>query len=517
MKSAFLFLFIMFSGITLAQNLKFTIKNQKDTTVHLIKYFGTKKFYADTGELKNGVVEFEGEKQASGILGLLMPGQKYFEFIYNNEDIEFTTEGPDYLGNLTIEKSDENNVFIPYIKFIGSQKSKMGQLGKQRAKLDVDSEEYKILTTQINDINEAVVAYQQNIINNHADKLVSKIVKMSTEVPIPDAPVDSNGDIIDSNFRFTYYRDHFWDNVDLTNDALVNNPIFHNKLEYFFGQNMMIQHWDTVTKFAFKFCDGLNPKSKMFEYSVGWITSSFGKSKIMGMDKVYLEMLNRYYCTDNLEGNSPAFWVGEDKFEDLCDNLKNKLRLTIGSKPFNLYLKDTSDQVWVDFYSLNSDYTILYFWDPECGHCKKTTPKLETLYKEKFKARNIEIFSVGKAIGDDFEKWKKFIRENKLTFINAAITDRLYTDAKEAPEKFVPLYPGEPNKPTTLESLNYQNTYDIFSTPKVFLLDKDKKIIAKSISISQLEEMLDRLQGFEDLPKLFPPDPEEDAQMQKKE
>ena len=48
-------------------------------------------------------------------------------------------------------------------------------------------------------------------------------------------------------------------------------------------------------------------------------------------------------------------------------------------------------------------------------------------------------------------------------------------------------------------------------------MNKDKKIIAKSISISQLEEMIDRLQGKEDLPKLFPPDPEEDAQMQKKE
>lgn len=104
-----------------------------------------------------------------------------------------------------------------------------------------------------------------------------------------------------------------------------------------------------------------------------------------------------------------------------------------------------------------------------------------------------------------------------MTFINAAVTDRLYNEAKDAPEKLVELYPGEPNKATTLESLNYQNTYDIFSTPKVFLLDKDKKIIAKSISISQLEEMIDRLQGKEDLPKLFPPDPEEDAQMQKKE
>jgi hypothetical protein len=66
---------------------------------------------------------------------------------------------------------------------------------------------------------------------------------------------------------------------------------------------------------------------------------------------------------------------------------------------------------------------------------------------------------------------------------------------------------------TTIESLNYQSTYDIFSTPRVFVLDKDKKIIGKNLSISQLEDMMDMLQGKKDLPKLFPPDPEEDEQM----
>ena len=278
---------------------------------------------------------------------------------------------------------------------------------------------------------------------------------------------------------------------------------------------MMIQHWDTVLYYAFPFCDELKPKSKMFEYCVGWITSSYGKSKIMGMDKVYMEMLNRYYCTENAEGESPAFWVTEDKFEDLCDNLKNKLRLTVGSVPPNLILRDTTDANWRDYYSLKSEYTILYFWDPDCGHCKKTTPKLETLYQEKFKDRNVEIFSVGKAIGEDFEKWKKFIHDNKLSYINVAVTDNLYKEAQDTTE-------GQPKlmnvlRSTTLESLNYQNTFDIFSTPKVFVLDKDKKIIAKSISISQLEDLIDRLQDKENLPKLFPPDPEEDAQMQKKE
>jgi thiol-disulfide isomerase/thioredoxin len=517
MKASFLFLLFLASFSIHSQTIKFTLENQKDTTVYLFRYFGIKKFYADTAEVKNGVVEFDGAKQVNGILGLLLPNQSYVEFLYNSEDIHMSTKGPEYQKNLTIMASEENKVFIPYIKFVGTENGKKAKLKKERSSLSRGTPKYESLTAEMIALDEGLKSYQKELCLNHGDKLVSKIVKMSMEVLIPEPPVDENGNIIDSNFRFLYYRSHYWDNLDMTNDALVNNPIFHNKLQFYFGQNMMVQHWDTISKYAFEFCDQLNPKSKMFEYSVGWITSSFGKSKIMGMDKVYLEMLNRYYCTDNSAGESPAFWVGEDKFEDLCDNLKNKLRLTIGSVPFNLQLKDTTDKNWVDFYSLDSEYTILYFWDPECGHCKKTTPKLETLYKEKFKARNVEIFSVGKAIGEDFSKWKKFIRDNELTFINAAVTDRLYNQAKDAPEKLVELYPGEPGKPTTLESLNYQNTYDIFSTPKVFLLDKNKKIIAKSISISQLEEMIDRLQGKEDLPKLFPPDPEEDAQMQKKE
>jgi thiol-disulfide isomerase/thioredoxin len=226
----------------------------------------------------------------------------------------------------------------------------------------------------------------------------------------------------------------------------------------------------------------------------------------MGMDKVYIYMADRYYCSKNTEGNSPAFWMTPEKLEDLCEKIPVQKNLVLGAKPPNVILRDTTDVKWRDFYSLKSDYTILYFWDPECGHCKKTTPKLEVLYKQKFKDRNIEIFSVGKAVGEDFQKWKDFIRTNNLTYINVGVTDALFKAAMDDARQFVPKY-------TTIESLNYQTTYDIFSTPRVFVLDKDKNIIAKSISISQLEDLLDRLQGKQDLPKLFPPDPEEDEQM----
>ena len=116
--------------------------------------------------------------------------------------------------------------------------------------------------------------------------------------------------------------------------------------------------------------------------------------------------------------------------------------------------------------------------------------KIEKLYTEKLKARNVEVFSVGKAVGKDFEGWKKFIRENNLSFINVAVTDKLYNLAKTDAGSLVPVFPGEKGKPTTLESLNYQTTYDIFSTPKVFVLDKDKKIIAKNLTVDQFNDFL---------------------------
>ena len=329
---------------------------------------------------------------------------------------------------------------------------------------------------------------------------------MSIDVFVPEAPKNDKGEIIDSSFRFKYFRSHYWDNIDLNDDRLVNTPVFHNKLEFYFGKNMQLQHWDTILYYAFDLCDRLNPKSKTFEYCVSWITSTYGKSKIMGMDKVYILMADRYYCAKNAEGKSPAFWMTEPKLKDLCEKIPIQKNLVIGAKPANIILRDTTDVSWKDYYSLKSEYTILYFWDPECGHCKKTTPKLETLYKEKFKARNVEIFAVGKAIGEDFGKWKKFIHDNSLTYTNVAVTEALYKAALQDANQFVPKY-------TNVESLNYQTTFDIFSTPRVFVLDKDKKIIAKSISISQLEDLIDRLQGKKDLPKIFPPDPEEDEQM----
>jgi len=500
--------FVVLTTLSFGQQIKFKIAGQKDTTVNLVRYFGKGLYYADTAEMKDGVAIFDGSKEKSGILALYLPGQQMLEFIFNGEEIYIETALPNLMKSAKIKKSDENKIFSGYISFIASKKERSIKLVEERKAIEKDSEEYNSITKKINEANDEVLSYQKNIIKDNPEMLVSKIIKMSMDIVIPDSPTNEAGEIIDSSFRFNYYREHFFDNIDLTDDRLVRTPIYHNKLNTYFSKQMMVQHWDTVLHYAFKLCDQLLLGSEMYQYNVSWITSQYEQSKIMGMDKVFVMMGDRYYRGNDSKGDPKAFWMKKESLDKLVDKVDVNMNLVIGSKPVNISLLDTTDQKWYDFYSLDAEYTILYFWDPQCGHCKKITPKLQTLYEEKFKARNIEIFAIGKAVGEDFENWKKFISDNNLEFINVAVTDRLYTEAMKDARQFVPKY-------TSIESLNYQKTYDVFTSPKVFILDKDKTIIAKSLSISQLENLMDRLQDKADLPKLFPPDLEnpEDEQM----
>lgn len=502
MKQVLLATFLAMASFGFSQKIKLKVTGQKDTTVFLIKYYGKNLLYADTAQMKNGLVEFNGAKQKPGMVGLLLPGQKYFEFIYNNEEVQLETEGPDFIKNMKVKKSAENTVFIAYVKYINDERLRANDLAAKRDAIrKKDDPEFKKLSAEIDSISKKVVAFQHKTVDDNQGKLVAKIVKMSMDIKIPEAPKNANGSPVDSNFAYHYFRDHYFDNIDLKDDRLVNTSVFHSKLDYYFSDKMLPQHPDTITRYAYAFCDKLDPKSEVFKYAVIHITSTFEKSKIMGMDKVFVKMGERYYCSKNAAGKSPAYWMPEDKLKDLCEKVSVQKNLVQGVRPPNISLRDTTDVKWRNFYDIKADYTILYFWEADCGHCKKATPKLQKLYAEKLKARNVEVFGVSKAIAEDFDKWKKFIRDNKLSYINVAMTTKLYEEATKDAGPMIR------SGLTTLEALNYQETYDVATTPRVFILDKDKKIIGKGLSIAQLEDFMDRIQNVKDAPKIIDPDP----------
>lgn len=252
--------------------------------------------------------------------------------------------------------------------------------------------------------------------------------------------------------------------------------------------------------------DKIPEGSMMYRFFVTTITSHFEKSKIMGLDKVTNFMVRNYYCAKDSKGNFKGYWMDTSKIKDVCDKAHIRERLMVGEVPPNIILPDSTNSKWYDLYKTKADYIILYFWNPDCGHCKKITPRLEKLYAEKLKDRNVTVFAVGDANEAKFADWKNFIHTKKLTFINVGVTPKLYSVAKDNPYSLLTTFKGIPDGTTLQEvvtSINYQKNYDVYATPTVFVLDKNKKIIAKSLSMAQIERLIDRLQGKEDAKKIL--------------
>ena len=466
MKKTLVILLIFFTcNVFGQQNLSFKINGLKDTTVFLARYFGEKLYYADTANSKNETVIFNQKKLTGGIYAVVCPNSKYFEFIVADEDVIMETDINDFNGKMKVLKSENNKVFYDYIRFLGSMKEKAMSLQgenneKKRNALDLE-----------------VKNYQKNNITSNKNLLAAKVLAMSIEPDIPDEIKD-----IDS-LRYRYYLEHYWDNIDVTDNRIVHTPVYHKKLDFFF-KKMIPQIPDTICKYAHNVIDKMDSESELFKYTVHHLTYKYETSNIMGMDAVFVCMAKKYYCPVD---DSKAYWIDSTKLVDLCEKADKTAPLLIGKKAPRIILADTSEVKWIDFYKLPNKYNLLIFWDPDCGHCKKEIPKMMELYNE-LKEKNIDIEFI--AVGTNLEnkKWTKYVKENKLQWIN--ISD--FPDANENAKSYI-----YEKRVTTLGSLNFRLNYDIFSTPQVYLLDNEKKIIGKKLNTLSLAKMLEHLENID--------------------
>jgi len=134
---------------------------------------------------------------------------------------------------------------------------------------------------------------------------------------------------------------------------------------------------------------------------------------------------------------------------------------------------NTPENKKVSLYDQKAPYTLLAFWDPICSHCKIEIPRLDSFYKASWKDLQLKIFSVN-TNAKELAAWKTFIQENHLeNWTHAYQTEEDLNKEIKA------------GLPTTI-----RQKYDVFKTPTFYLLDANKKIIAKNLSLEQFNDFL---------------------------
>lgn len=460
-------------------SIKLKIKGMKDADCFLISYFGNQRFYKDTARFDNdGVVHFTGKKLQleSGIYGVYTGGKVLFEILVDEPIIEIETDTLHFVKNMVVKKSVENKLFLEHLLFIENLQEKATTFREKHANSNISDADKKEIETQLNAIESEIKAYRLSIIEKHPTTFVAAIFKAMKE-PETNEFNEVENDSLVRVLRYNYYKKHFFDDMDFADERLVRSPLYHNKLEKYF-KSVVYPHPDSIIKDVDFVIEKASVNKEMFKYSVHYLINHYEKSKIMGMDGVFAHIALNYYTHEK------AYWADSTTIYKVQERAAKISPLVLGKKSINLTLLDTASKNWINMHEQKAAYTILIFWDPECGHCKKELPKIAEYY-ETIKDKNVVVYAVS---SDHNDVWKKFIRENKLDFINVAVPKDVYEDQKKATEYVL-------SGVTDLKSLNYSSTYDVFTTPQIYLLNKEKIIIAKKLDAELLQQVLDRELG----------------------
>lgn len=202
----------------------------------------------------------------------------------------------------------------------------------------------------------------------------------------------------------------------------------------------------------------------VYRFLLNWLTDEYIYPKYMGQDAVFVHLFEKYHS----KGMSK--WLNEKQMSTITNRAYMLMSNLIGERAANLELIDTLSAP-VNLYDVKADYTIVCFWDPSCGHCREEVPRLDSFYKAKWKAQGVKVFAVNTEI--DQKKWKEFINEHKL-----GDWVHVYQTEKARQSEIDQQRPG------------YRQLYDITQTPTLYLLDKEKRIVAKKLTLQQLDDLL---------------------------
>jgi len=468
------------------------IKAMKPGLVYLADHFADAKYLRDTAVAdNNGVAVFTGTKRLQrGMYLFVFNGKsEMFELVIDDDqDFTITTDtswNADYYSKMKVEGHEGNAAFAAYNisrrvyaekRYFLSQdlrtlKDSISKFPENPAKPEKATK--AALEKQMSTLERELTVVDRK--NNELDSLyiqkypkhyLSKFLKAVQEVEVSrEIPKGKDGKP-DSMAAVYRYKAHYWDNVDFCEDGLIRSPynILKKKIDEYFD-NLVAPVVDSINYEADMLIARAGCSMENEKYLIWYITNKFETSKIMCIeDGVFVHMAKNYYCQGR------AWWCDSATIAKMCEAADRMSYTLCGTTAPDLQLYDTAGVPKRLFAMQTANgsvppYTFVIFWDPTCGHCQKVVPELYNTYL-KHKNEGWKVYSI--ASRDKEKEWRDYLQK--------------HPEIKE----WVNVCKLEENTIWHLNLYNYNN----ISNPTIFILDRNKKVIAKKIDVEKIEEFL---------------------------
>jgi thiol-disulfide isomerase/thioredoxin len=468
MRSVYTFLFFCFAfSFANAQGYKVTLEtpDYKSGLSYLTYYYGKNMNIQDSALINSkGIAVFQGkEKLLPGVYSIVFPGKnKLYDFLVDKgQTIVIKADTTDLVNKTTVTGSEANILFQQYQKYVAEKgkylNKELEAYKRSTTKADSAAHEkkYKELNDELND-------YREKIIKEHSESMLAALLTSMREPKILNSNPKTHED---SLANYQYYKKHYWDGITFMDDRIIRTPFFLPKVEQYF-RNVVSPVPDSIIKESDYLLLLARSSPEMYKFLLNWLTDEYIYPKYMGQDAVFVHLFEKYHS------KGVSSWLNEKQMKTISDRAYMLMSNLIGEQAADLQMVD-SDGVSKPLYNVKSDYIVLVFWDPTCGHCRTQVPRLDSIYNAKWKKENVKMYGVLTET-KNFKEWKDFMKEHKMN-------------------NWINVYETEAQRKITEESKrpSYKQLYDVIQTPTLYLLDKDKKIIAKKLTMEQIDDLLD--------------------------
>lgn len=457
----FAFITILFGACTATaqkHNINIKINGLSDTDIYLAHHYGNKQYLDDTIKLDTkGEGVFKGDSLLpQGIYLVVLPSKNYFEILIGS-DQEFSIESnkDDLLKRMQVKGSKENTAFKAYQDYMITMNEKSQVIQQKMKENYMNADTLVILQDQLKGLDMEVKKEWNKLITENPGTLLESIIKAMIGIEIPEIEIPEsiqNKDSVKWFHSYNFNQNHYFDNINLADSRLLRTPILHNKIEYYFTK-VLVQNPDTINKYIDIVAKKASANDEVFQYVMRYFINTFQQSTIMGMDKVFVHVAETYYLSGKVN------WLDEETLAKLREQVAKLKFNLIGGIAQDLKMETITGE-YARLSEIKAKFTLLMFWEPDCGHCKKVVPQVWEIYN-KFDRNEFEVLAVYTQA--DKTEWMQYIEDNHIDWINC----------------------WDPYNLT-----NFRFFYNVYSTPTLYLLDKDKKIVAKRIGAETVENIL---------------------------
>lgn len=467
------FLFFALLGLSLAapaQNnyeIKVTFKPFKNQYIYLGHYFGKTYPIIDSAKLDaNSQAVFKGNKKLPGGIYLVGYPNKagFFEILVDKQQ-QFTIKADTATlsKGAQFENSPDNNLFINYQQFMAVKGKRISELQAQLKTAGNKADSTRI-TDELAKEDKAITTNREEIIKKNPSSLLSTLLITMREPELTGA-LKNPANKEDSLTAYNYYKGHYWDGVNFWDGRLAYTPFFEEKIDKYFNQ-LVVPNPDSVIKEIDWMLGYASINEEMNKFLLIKFVNRYLNQKYMWEDAVFVHLFEKYFSQKTYS------WLNEAGKKTITDRAYSLMANILGTPASDIELPN-QEGTPVSLYALQASYTIVAFWDPTCGHCKEVLPKLDSFYRAKWKADGLKLYAVAKETDGTKKDWLGFIADNKLQ------------------EWSHVYYSKEADKARTDNGIpGYSQLYDVQSFPTLYLLDKDKRIIAKKLTYQQLDEIV---------------------------